>query len=127
MTSPAGQRRERPRAEALVGDRVFVGDPERERRVRVQEELVHVIVVDHDQTVRLELAEPIGDLLEGPEERLPLLVPAHLLAGVVDVLHGRSVRRPDASQYPRHQPLSFICRPISGNGTPVTPLSFTIT
>src|SRR5215212_9486405 len=38
-----------------------------ERRVRVQEELVHVVVVDHDQTVRLELAEPLGDLLEGAE------------------------------------------------------------
>ena len=69
-----GERRERPRAEALVGDRVAVGDAQRERRVGVEEELVHVVVVDDDQPVGPELREPLRDLLERPEERLPFVV-----------------------------------------------------
>jgi hypothetical protein len=125
----AGQRRKRPRAEALVGDGIRVCDAERERRVGVEEELVHVVVVDHHQPVGLELLEPVCDLLEGAEERLPLVGLAHLLARVVDVLHRRRVARADPSHDARHQlpPLSRICLPISGSGVSVTPESLTIT
>ena len=98
----AGQRRERTGAEALVGDRIAVGDAECERRVGVQEELVHVVVVDHDQPVGPELLEPLRHLAERAEQRLPLVEPRDVVAGVVDVLHGRRVRRADPSDDPGH-------------------------
>ncbi len=121
------QRRKRPRAEPLVGDRVRVGHAERERRIRIEEELVHVVVVDHQQAVGVELCEPPADLLEWTEQRLPFVVAPCLLAGVVDVLHRWRVRCADPSHDSGHQPLSLICLPISSSGVFVTPESFTIT
>ena len=125
----AGKRWERPGSEAFVGDRIRVRDAERERRVGIEEELVHVVVVDHDQSIRLELLEPRCNLLKGPKERLPLLRLAHFVACVVHVLHRRCVRGSDTSDHPCHHfpPDSRICLPISGSGVSVTPESFTIT
>jgi hypothetical protein len=82
-----GEGRKRPRPEALVGHRVGVGHAEREGRVRIQEELVHVVVVDHEQPVGPQLFQPGRHLGERAEQRLPLLVSADAIAGVVGVLH----------------------------------------
>lgn len=59
-------------ATALVSDLIALADAERERRVMVEEERGHMVVVGHDHEIRrLDIGQPLLDRREGLEDRGP--------------------------------------------------------
>src|SRR5205807_8136218 len=79
---------QRPGAEALVADRVLLGDAEREGRILVEAEIGGVVVVDHDRHVGLdpgerseehtsELQSPCNLVCRLPLEKKKIGAPSH--------------------------------------------------
>src|SRR5260370_39883190 len=82
MMSQAGMSRDRrqcPRAAALVGNRIGVANAEREVRVMIEEERRDVIVEDDEQDVWLLVGEPLLHgrvcLKDGRPDRVVLFLP----------------------------------------------------
>jgi hypothetical protein len=104
----AADRRQRPHAEAFVGDGVLGRAAHREGRVLVEEEIRAVIVVGHHDRVDAQVAQPVAHRDVGIEERLPCGRAG--LAAVVGAAHGRNVRGADAGDDASHQVASLSLR-----------------
>src|SRR6266853_3583067 len=103
MMSQAGMSRDRrqcPRAAALVGNRIGVANAEREVRVRIEEERRDVIVEDDEQDVWLLFGEPPLHgrvcLKDGRPDRIVLFLPVERKPD------GGRMRSCDSSEDSRH-------------------------
>ena len=101
----AGHVRQIALAPAFIGLRIHLARAEREGRIGVEEEPVHVIVVDHDEQVRPQRLEPGAHRHVAVEQRRPHRV--LLLPLVVHRPERRRVRRTDTTNHPSHRQRPF--------------------
>src|SRR6266705_2188070 len=73
----------------LVGQLVPIADAERESRIGIEKEAIHVIVVDNDHGVGLDPLQPFFGRTIAVEERRPYRVLLHAL--VIGVRNRRGV------------------------------------
>src|SRR5262249_9221249 len=119
--------RQRTLAPALIGLRMGGADAECEGGIGVEEELVHVVVVNDEEEVWPDLIEPgAGRNVAGEQWRPERLL---LLSSIPRHPNRRSVRGADTTDRGRHGQCAFRAwysanvmpaewAPISGRGTP---------
>src|SRR5262245_30060415 len=83
------------RAPALISNLVFCCHTNSESRPGIEEVLINMIVVEHNQDIRLLLQEPLSGPLNSSEQRLPRRFFNQTM--VVGVGKGGSMRATDAS------------------------------
>src|SRR5690242_19628790 len=101
----ARYRRQAPRPPTFIRDEIAIGDADREGRPRVEEIVVDVIVIDHDERVGAPSTEPPGGEREGVEQRFPSWLARH--AAVVGVRDRRRMRASHSRDDDSHRAASF--------------------
>ena len=99
-------RRQIARATPFVCHIVFVINPERKRRVVVEEKGGHMVIEDIDQRIRFFLIKPALQRLKALENRCPCRV---LLFVMIDgKADGRGMRNGDPAEYSGHKVTPLI-------------------
>ncbi len=94
---------DRARAPAFVSLRVSLRDADGERRIGLEAEMTHVIVVDDDEHRRREPRDPVLHRPRAIEPDLPARREALGETAIVLEPHGRRVRDAEAADDARHQ------------------------